>query len=216
MSSGAPGHHRWTTGPERLIAFSDAVFSVAMTLSVVEVMPADLNEKILSVGALAVLKLLVPKLAGFALTFVIVGVFWLAHHRMFNYIARSDERFLVLNLVFLILIALMPFSIKFSVAGPHDTAAVVFYATYMAATGLSLHVIWRYATHSRRLIDPRVDGGVIKENLIRTAAAPAIFALSIPAALVSVDFARVLWLGLLFATRIKAPGGAQRRPDDPA
>ena len=187
-----------------------------MTLSVVEVMPADLNDKIVSVGALAVLKLLVPKLAGFALTFIIVGVFWLAHHRMFNYIARSDETFLVLNLVFLIFIALMPFSIKFSVAGPYDSAAVVFYATYMAATGLCLHVIWRYATHSRRLISQSVNDGVIKENLIRTALSPTIFVLSIPAALVNVDLARAMWLSLLLATRIRVPGGARRRVNDSA
>ena len=181
-----------------------------MTLSVVEVMPADLNEKILSVGALAVLKLLVPKLAGFALTFFIVGVYWMGHHRIFRYIERSDEGFLVLNLVFLIFIALMPFSIKFSVAGPDDRAAVVFYATYMATTGLCLHVMWRYAMHSRRLIDPRVDGGVLKEILIRTAASPTIFALSIPVALVSVNLARVIWLSLLLAAGIKTSGGTRR------
>jgi uncharacterized membrane protein len=73
------------TALDRTIAFSDAVFAIAMTILVLElhvpdVPPAQLPAQLLN---------LLPAYLTFVLSFVVVGVIWMSHHRKFCVIARS-------------------------------------------------------------------------------------------------------------------------------
>jgi uncharacterized membrane protein len=90
---------------ERIAFFSDAVFAIAMTLLVVQLSvpsgPAgDLGHALRSRGS---------KSFAFGLTFLVIGQYWLAHHRVFRHIRRYDLGLLWLNLVYLLGIAFLPF-----------------------------------------------------------------------------------------------------------
>ena len=50
-----------------------------------------------------------PDFLSFVITFLVIGFYWLAHHRMFDYIVRHDGRFQWINLVFLMSVAFLPF-----------------------------------------------------------------------------------------------------------
>jgi uncharacterized membrane protein len=79
---------------EMLIFFSDAVFAIVMTLLVVEIrLPPDITDQDLTQGILA----LVPQVAAFALSFAVIGTYWLAHHRYFRYIEQWDGRLILWN-----------------------------------------------------------------------------------------------------------------------
>src|SRR5271163_3787343 len=93
------------TDPSRLLAPSDGIFSVAMTLAVIQVMP--------------------PEFAAVTTTFFIVGIYWITHHRIFSYVRRTDRPFLFLNLLFLLDVTLMPFFVLISSAHESDAAGVV-------------------------------------------------------------------------------------------
>jgi uncharacterized membrane protein len=96
-------------GTERLLAFSDGVFAVAITLLVLDIrLPpggasgdAALWGELLSTW---------PKLAVFCFSFIIIGLGWLGHHRKFNYIRKADGTMLWLNLIYLMGICVVPFA----------------------------------------------------------------------------------------------------------
>jgi hypothetical protein len=81
---------------ERLVFFSDAVFAIAIILLVLPLTEAHLDDEHLTSELLA----LWPELLSFALSFLVVGTYWIAHHRMFNHIVRLDARMLWINLGF--------------------------------------------------------------------------------------------------------------------
>lgn len=79
-----------------------------------------------------------PQFEGFIISFLMIGAYWIVHHRVFHYIKRYDFPFVWLNLIFLLLIVLTPFPT--SMLTKHDSyqVAVVFYATSMVAIGVML------------------------------------------------------------------------------
>ena len=101
------GPGAWTTG--RVEAFSDAVFSIAATLLVLELRVPELANDA-SEGDLAhSLRALWPKLLVFAISFVAIGLYWIGHTAVMHWLERSDRRLLQLHLPFLLCIALLPF-----------------------------------------------------------------------------------------------------------
>jgi len=180
-------------GMERLIFFSDAVFSIAVTLLALEIrLPTDKS----SLGNDELLQMLLalwPKYLAYVLSFLIVGSFWLGHHRRFHFIKRYDSRLIFLNLVLLMVIAFIPFPT--AVISEHgNQTATIFYALTMAVTGLLSTGIWVYAAHNHRLIDPDLPAHTIRRDTLRQLAVPAVFLLSVGLAFINYDLAKYSWI----------------------
>src|SRR4051812_34982094 len=140
-------------GTERIAFFSDAVFAIALTLLVLDIrLPSDLAEDELWPSLVE----LWPQFFAFVLTFAILGVNWISHHRKFRVIVRFDGGLIWINLAFLMLVALAPFPTavlsEFAPAFP----AVVFYASVIASLGLLQLAMWSYARR-RGLLDESID-----------------------------------------------------------
>ncbi len=139
---------------------------------------------------------LLPSLGAYVLSFALIGRYWFFHHRLFATFARVDSRLIVLNLVFLMLIALVPFATDLS--DKYSTAPVAA-ATFGATLGLAALVNWSMATHARR-------AGLLKEGALEDAD-PAdrlmglgialIFFLSVPVAFVSPTVAWLMWTSVI-------------------
>jgi hypothetical protein len=86
--------------PERLLAFSDGVFAVVITLLVLDLRLPETGHD--DPAMLEALRSMVPKLLIFAFTFIIVGMGWLGHHRKFSYVHQIDSGLLWLNLIYLL------------------------------------------------------------------------------------------------------------------
>ena len=98
----------------RVTAFTDAVFSVAMTLLILEVtIPAYADVK--SSGSLNALLERTPNFIGFVLSFMVTAFYWIDYMRITKYISNFDMRALWLNICMLFLIVLLPFSTAFYV-----------------------------------------------------------------------------------------------------
>ncbi len=130
---------------ERMLFFSDAVFAIAITLLVIELRLPDLGEHATSDDVLRALQAQIPRLFAYALSFITIGLYWLAHWRRYQAVDRIDFRLVSINLLLLGLVALIPFPT--GVIGEHgDTvAAVVFYAVTLSAAGIMGTVSWLYA-----------------------------------------------------------------------
>src|SRR5215217_7060989 len=87
---------------ERLILFSDAVFAIAITLLVIEIKVPELHgEEATEKALLHRVALLIPKFLGFIVSFVLIGIYWAVHHRLFGFVTNYSRKLIVLNLFFL-------------------------------------------------------------------------------------------------------------------
>lgn len=187
-------------GLERLVFFSDAVMAIAITLLVIEIKVPEIAITPASTAAsvhsefVSHLMELFPRFMGFFLSFCVIGVYWMLHHRFFSFIKRYDYKLILLNLVFLLFIALMPFFS--SLIGHHPLRiTIVAYAAEVAALGLSMSALWWYASHNHRLVDPLLTRQSIRVMQVRVSTNPMIFLLSIPLALVfHPQWAIILWM----------------------
>ena len=190
-------------GLERLIFFSDAVFAIAITLLALEIRLPSGQDTRSSGELLAALLAIWPRYLSYAVSFLVIGLYWMAHHRMFRAIARYDRRLLSLNLLLLLCIAFVPFPT--AVLGEYsDVVATIFYALTMVVTGLAGALVWWYASGNcgRLLAEPLGRSGA-RASRLRTLAAPAVFLLSVGIALWNDDAAKLSWIALaplLFAS----------------
>ena len=85
---------------ERLILFSDAVFAIAITLLVIEIKIPEIQEKPVTENAvLYKLAELIPKFVGFLVSFLLIGQYWIVHHRMFSFVINFTDRLIWLNIL---------------------------------------------------------------------------------------------------------------------
>lgn len=183
--------HRDQAGVEfsRIVAFSDGVFAIAITLLVLalEIPPdGDVSEALGDRGA---------EFFAYFLSFAVVGRFWMAHHRIFGSIARFDTELVVINLVYLAFIALIPFTSEVLGNYSDDSWGVALYAANLTAVSLTSWAMIRYS-YGRALM--REDA---EEYRVRFAGAgafvvAAVFALSIPLAFLSPTLATISWASL--------------------
>jgi hypothetical protein len=89
---------------DRVLFFSDAVFAIAITLLVVDIRVPDIAGVVNAYQALHDARY---KILGFAISFLVIGLFWMGHHRLYRYITALDRSLIFLNLLFLI--AFLPY-----------------------------------------------------------------------------------------------------------
>ena len=141
---------------ERLVFFSDAVFAIAITLLILEVHVPHLPRHSADVAYLQALADLAPSLIGYVVSFWVVGMFWLGHHRVFSLANRHSPRMLGWNLFLLGVIAFMPFATAFWAQNTGSLVPALFYcATLLAAALLNVKVVW-IAT-GPEMVDPATD-----------------------------------------------------------
>ena len=171
---------------ERLVLFSDAVFAIAITLLVLEIKIPELErDQISDAALLSALRHLIPKFLGFIVSFLMIGLYWSIHHRMFGFVTSYDGRLRFLNLLFLFFIVLMPFSTGFysEYAGSELfekqlKVPMTFYVMNFAVAGLVNYMMWRYITNPKRtLAHPPIDALVAKQAKARALLVPCIFLL---------------------------------------
>ena len=133
----------------RLMAFSDGVFAIAITLLVLNVPVPDIPQAEATSRLPAALLDTGPRLVTFALSFFLVGFYWIRHHQLFRRLIDVNVWLLWLNLVVLFLVCLLPFST--GVVGRYASAVVgaEVYAVNLAAIALSFTALSVYATRDR-------------------------------------------------------------------
>ena len=200
---------------ERLVFFSDAVFAIVITLLVLPLtaeieLPEggrDLADHVRGQW---------PKVLSFLVSFLVIGQFWISHHRLFVLVRRYDQRLLWLNLIFLLTVSFMPFptALVGARSTPQDHFAAVFYAASMTLASLTLTGTSLYARRAG-LLDLSVDGDTAAYLLTRSVATMVLFLASIGAAFLGGLRAGLLfWVllipvaRLLLARRHHAPGRA--------
>ena len=198
----------------RIEAFSDGVFAIVMTLLIFDLKVPEVTGSLAEIELLNHLVAMWPQLVSFVLSFVIVGIFWVAHHSMFHHIQRSDRTFIWINNLFLMCVAFIPFPTALMGRYVKLPVAVVPYGLTLIATQASLILMWWYATSRRRLIAEELDPRFIRLVYFRIARGMAAYAVGI---LLSIASARLtLAIYALVPILYILPGRVERHFGVPA
>lgn len=184
---------------ERLIFFSDAVFAIAITLLALEIRLPDTERLLNNAELSAQLNGMWQEYLAYIISFLVIGTFWVAHHRKYRFIKRYDNGLMLINLLFLMVIAFIPFPSSI-ISKYSEQTATIFYAMTMSLAGFLLAVIWWYVSYHNRLIAPDLDAMQVRRQFISPLATSAIFLLSIGIAFLSADLSRLSWLLILLTS----------------
>ena len=148
-------------GKNRIEALTDGIFAVVMTLLVLDIKPPvhlrfDTN------------RVLTDHLAAFehgfvmyAISFVVLAMLWLGHHLQFHFVRHVDRQLLWINLLFLLIAALIPFSTNLMGDHGHLQLAVVIYAVNLLLLTVLLFLQLRHLAASPHLTAPGLTGEAI-------------------------------------------------------
>ena len=182
-------------GVARLEAFSDGVFAIAITLLVlgIEVPDVDNGQLNDAIGDL------VGSIEGYFVGFAVIGLFWVNHHQFFGRVERHDGRLLWMNLLFLSLISMMPFSTGLIGDYGGERDAVIVFAVNVGLAASALILTERSAVRSR-LLGP--DSPYYHVSFPRWQAwiTPAIFFGSAGLAFIDPSLAQLSWILTLVAS----------------
>jgi uncharacterized membrane protein len=177
-------------GIGRILALSDGVFAIAMTLLILDIaVPATTDSDKLP-GALLHLW---PRYLAYLLSFLVISRFWVIHRQAFALVARVDPALIWLNLLLLLFIAFLPFPTAIVGAHNESAAAAVLYAVAVCLTGAASAAYWWYASGSGNLLRPDVPRGQIRAMRARSLSGPMLFALTVPVAAFVPYVAEALW-----------------------
>ncbi len=140
-------------GLERIVFFSDAVMAIAITLLAIDLRVPEIEPALAAAELPKQLSAIMPNVLTFFISFIVIGIYWISHHRYFSYIKRYDTRLMLLNLMFLFFIACMPFVAGLLGRFTSVPIALILYTLALAALGISMALLWRYASKNHRLIE---------------------------------------------------------------
>jgi uncharacterized membrane protein len=144
---------------DRLRALGDGIFAFAMTVLVLDVrLPAG-QAPLEGPSLLAALENLLPAAMACVLSFLVLCMYWIAHHNTFLVVARTNRSFVALSMLFLLCIAFVPFAASVLARAPRLSVAIVLYGATLTATSLVLLALVQYALGGARLADasPRLE-----------------------------------------------------------
>jgi uncharacterized membrane protein len=174
----------------RIVAFSDGVFAIAITLLVIGLFIPE--------GVPDITRTLLKQwtdLFAYAISFAVIGKFWLSHHRFFAVLERFDGPLMGLNLAYLAFIALVPFTSQVLGDYGRDVAPVVLYALNLACVNLMFQVEIAYAVR-HEMIRPAARPGERRYEVPVNLVLAGVFLLSIPVAFASTLAATLMWLAV--------------------
>ena len=142
-------HRHWY---DRLMMLSDGVFAIAITLLAIDVTPpllpgADPSELWAAMA---------PQLDAYALSFVVISVYWLAHRRFMAMILTVDAPLTVITLAMLGLVALLPSFTRLTHSQHGSPSAMLIYGGLVVTIGVAMAGLWGYAALVAKLVSTEV------------------------------------------------------------
>jgi len=186
-----------------LISFSDAIFAFSMTFMALSIQiptfSGDIGDSELAVR---LIQFVIPNIIHYVISFIVVGIYWISYHRIFEHIRTTNITLIWLNMMFLMFIALVGYFTGLLATYETHRIVVISFSSIIAITGFVLSLLWWYAAHDRKLVDHEMNEHLIKYHRRRNYVAPIIFLTSIGISFVNVQAAQFFWATILPANII--------------
>lgn len=162
----------------RLEALGDGIFSVAMTILVIELaLPVTKGNS--WNDFLQSLKELWHGMLCYMISFVVLGIMWFGHRMMFEYISRTNRYFIFLGVLFYMIVCLVPFSTRFLAADSFKWQAILVYGVNLSLCNLSLYAQWLYGINRASLMEKDLPVEVRREARILFLLSPVVYSVAI-------------------------------------
>jgi uncharacterized membrane protein len=167
----------------RLEAFSDGVFAVAITLLILEInVPEGEN-------LWHQLKDEWPSFASFFISFWVIGIIWVNHHGLLDHLKRTDRPVLYLNLLVLMTVVFIPFSTALMAehlkSGADEKVAAAVYALAFLAMGIAFNLFWTYIVKHRRQLGVEIPDEEVRRMSIGFMIGSPLYAVAVITAFIS-------------------------------
>ncbi len=179
---------------DRVETLADGIFAIAMTLLVLNLGVPNLLHGDIARELPHKLLALWPNLLSYALSFIVLGMYWVGHHNQFHFIQRADRTLLWINVFFLMAVAFIPFSAALLARYPDQQVAVVIYGASLIVVGLLLYLLWWYATLNHRLVDSDISPEAVRRGGRRVLIAPVVYLLAIASSFLSPRISIVFYI----------------------
>ncbi len=163
----------------RLEALGDGVFSVAMTILVIELALPVIKP---GGGWNEFVHAMKESWHGFLcymISFVVLGIMWFGHRMMFEYIARTNRYFIFLGVLFYMVVCLVPFSTRFLTRDTWEWYAIMMYGINLSLCNLTLYAQWSYGIKRKTLIEREIPAEVKKEARFLFLLSPVVYTIAI-------------------------------------
>jgi uncharacterized membrane protein len=135
--------------PSRVIALSDGVFAIIITLLVLEMHVPDLSAGQSLAEALDEVR---PSFVAFLISFIVAAIAWAGHRDLFSYVRRTDRALIWFNVLYLLPVCLLPFAASLLSRHDEEPLALQAYGAALVAIAASRLVTWLYATNRPHLL----------------------------------------------------------------
>lgn len=144
----------------RIEALADGIFAVAMTLLVLDIKSPENVHFNTADDLVDYLVALEHSFAMYAISFLVLAIFWIGHHVLFHFVRHVDRRLLWLNIMFLLLVTFVPFSTDLLGDHGHLMLPVVVYGLNLIVLGLLLDFQMRYLRAHTPLASPDLTASI--------------------------------------------------------
>ena len=186
-------HTHASMSPARIETLADGVFAIAMTLLAFNLAVPIIDPSRAAADLPGELEKLLPNFALYAISFVVLGVYWVAHHAQFRVIDAADRTFLWINIVFIMLVAFVPFSTSLISRYWYVPIAVQVYGIVLLLIGGAMYLHLSYAVKDHRLIPATTPDELIRLARRRILVGPVVCSVAILVAFVSPFVSIVLY-----------------------
>lgn len=193
----------------RLEALVDGIFAIAMTLLVLGITPPGIQDSDAILVLPGILESLVPEVFLFIVSFLVLALFWLGHHRQFHFVRLVDPVLLWLNILILIAIVFVPFSTNVAGDYPDVFDAPLLFHVNMFIVGLLFLFQWYHIRQHEHLCEPVPEKAAIAHGFYHSLLVPGIAAAGGILCLFSPAFSLIVYLiipaGMFLLSRVPSP-----------
>lgn len=186
---------------KRIETLVDGIFAIAMTLLVLNLSIPQLTNPVQDATIYSFLVDLIPKLFTYALSFILLAIFWKINHSQFYYIKRVNTPLLWITIIWLLFVALVPFSTSLTGEYGNLQSAQIFFDLNLLGIGLLSALSWYYATEKKFTVNEVTDEDIHrirKRNLLL----PAASLLAIGLTFISPSWSSLAYMSIPFIERI--------------
>ncbi len=185
---------------QRLEALSDGVIAIAATLLILEIGrveahgDGDLFDAIIDLW---------PSYLAYVVSFVVIGLIWVAHHTMFERISSVDRPLLFLNLALLLGVGFIPWPTSVVAdyigdGGINASIATALYSLTMTLIGIVFVAMWVHLVRHPEHTIESVTEAQLRRSMRLALVSPIVYALTIALAFVSPFICLVAYAMLAF------------------
>jgi len=202
--------------PDRVVFLSDGVFAIVMTILVLEIkVPHDLSHDSFQHA----LEQLRPTLVAWIISFLITGMFWVAHRDIFARVRFVNRDLVWLNLLYLLPAALLPFAASLLGEYPDARIALQLYGIVAVAVSVMRLAMYWYVVRRPRLLWPRSSDRRLEEGFLLATLPVGIYLIAIVIAFASTTASIILLFSVpviyfLAVTIARERGGSSSEADE--